>query len=122
MSSLEALFRQLQQWAEALGENFSLPLFVFGPKYKKRNRETLVLINFLNGIAKLATWKSRKNQMLGIGWTDVVKCFKGLIATRVKIEHAFYSLTSNLEAFTSQWGIRQVLCSTEEDGSLILHF
>ena len=73
-------------------------------------------------MAKLATWKSRKNQMLGRGWTDVVKCFEGLVTGHLNIEHAFYSLTSNLEAFTSQWGIGQVICSLEEDGSLVLHY
>lgn len=111
---LVGLFRVLEEWMEALGEDFSVPLFVFGPKYTIRKKLTLVLIN-LFGTAKLAIWKTRKSQMLGQGWTDVVRSLKGLVAARLRVEHAFYTLTSNL------WGIRHVLCSQEEDGALVLN-
>lgn len=117
---LVGLFRVLKEWMEALGEDFSVPLFVFGPKYTIRKKLTLVLIN-LFGTAKLAIWKTRKSQMLGQGWTDVVRSLKGLVAARLRVEHAFYTLTSNLEPFRALWGIRHVLCSQEEDGALVLN-
>uniref|UniRef100_A0A669D6D2 Reverse transcriptase domain-containing protein n=1 Tax=Oreochromis niloticus TaxID=8128 RepID=A0A669D6D2_ORENI len=119
---LVGLFSLLQEWVESLGVTFSVPLFVFGPKYSVQKRRTLVLINFLFGTAKLAIWKTRKNQMLGQGWTDVVQSLKGLLASRLKVEHAFYSLTSSLDSFETMWGIGRVLCSVGADGTLILHF
>ncbi len=117
---LVTLFRVLQDWVEALGEKFSAPLFVLVPKYAARRRLTLVLISFLFGTAKIAIWKTRKNQMLGQGWTDVVQNLKGLVVARLRVEHAFYTLTSNLDSFRALWGIKQVLCSLWEDGSLVL--
>ncbi len=56
----------------------------------------------------LVIWKTRKNQMLGQGWTDVVQSLKGLVAARLRVEHAFYTLTSNLNSFSALWGIKQV--------------
>ena len=116
------LLKLLHKWVEALGEKFSVPLFVYGPKYVVRRRQALILINYLLGASKLAIWKTRKNQMLGQGWTDVVQSLKGLVAVRLRVEHAFYTLTSNLDAFKALWGIGQVLCSLGEDGSLVLNF
>ena len=119
---LAGLFRMVQGWVEALGEVFSLSLFVFGPRYTMKKKQTLVLINFLLATAKLAIWKSRKNQMSGDGWTDPVLVLKALVSVRLKIEHSFYTLTCNMEGFEDVWGVRQVLCSVGEDGSLQLSF
>lgn len=84
-----SLYSLLQKWVEALGEAFSVPLFIFGPKYRRVKKDTLVSINFIFASAKLAIWKSRKNEIVGEGFTD---CFKGLITARLRVEHAFYKL------------------------------
>lgn len=52
---------------------------VFGLKYSAIKSKTVILINFLLGVAKLAIWKIRRNKMFGKGWTDVVLNFKGLV-------------------------------------------
>lgn len=44
------------------------------------------------------------------------------VAARLRVEQTFYSLTSNLEQFRAQWGIRAVLCSLSEEGALVLNF
>lgn len=102
-----------------MGRNSLYLFFVFGPKYSLKKRQTLVLIHFLFGTAKLAIWKTRKNHMLGQGWTDVVHSLKGLLASCLRVEHAFYSLTNNLDSFENLWGI---LCSVGADGTLVLNF
>lgn len=60
--------------------------------------------------------------MLGQGWADVVQSLKGLLASRLRVEHAFYSLTNNLDSFESMWGIGRVLCSVGADGTFVLNF
>ena len=116
------LLLHLQEWVGSLGEVFSVPLFVFGPKYSPKKRQTLVLINFIFASAKLAIWKSRKNKLLEKGWTDPVHCLRGLVAARLRVEHTYFRLTNNLDGFKAVWAVRQVLCSLQEDGSLVLHF
>ena len=105
-----------------LGEVFSLPLFVFGPKYTARKKPTMVLMNFIFSNAKMATWISRKNKMAGRGWTDPLRCVRGLVAARLSIEHAYFTLTNNLEGFRAVWGVGQVLCSLGENQALVLTF
>ena len=116
------VFKMLQEWVEGLGEVFSVPLFVFEPKYSPKKRQTLVLFNFIFASAKLAIWKSRKNKLLEKGWTDPVRCLRGLVAVRLRVEHTYFRLTNNLDGFKAVWAVRQVLCSLGEDGSLVLHF
>ncbi len=46
------LFIVLQEWVEAVGEKFSFPMFVFGPKYAVRKRlrmtkDSKILVNVL---------------------------------------------------------------------------
>uniref|UniRef100_A0A1A8AE93 Reverse transcriptase zinc-binding domain-containing protein n=1 Tax=Nothobranchius furzeri TaxID=105023 RepID=A0A1A8AE93_NOTFU len=121
-SRLSGMFKVLERWVSALGETFTLHLFVFGPKYSVRKKRTILLINFLFACAKLAIWKTRKNQMLGQSWTDAEKSLKGLVEARLKIEHAFYELTGNLDWFRAVWGIGQVLCLLDGQGSLKINF
>ena len=82
----------------------------------------MVLMNFLFANAKIATWVSRKNKMAGGGWTDTLRCLRGLVAARLRVEHAFFTLTDNLEGFRAVWGVGQVLCSLGDNQSLVLKF
>ena len=118
---LEELFNLLKDLVKGLGENFNIPSFIFGPKYTPRKRPVIVLINFLFANAKMAIWRSRRNKMLGTGCTDPVLCFKGLVSARVKIEHAYYKLTSDLDAFFKKWAINDVLCSLGNADSLVIN-
>ncbi|KAL7838883.1 hypothetical protein AOLI_G00272870 [Acnodon oligacanthus] len=74
------------------------------------------------GKAKLAIWKMRKNQMLGQGAVDVVAVFLGLVAARLRLEHAYYSLMGKLPEFMSIWGINEILCTVDDVGNLRLMF
>ena len=71
------LFTLLTEWFSSLSEAFSFQLFIFGPKYTVRRKNVLVLLNFLSGTAKLAIWKTRKNQMLGQG-AEPPRCVPGV--------------------------------------------
>lgn len=118
---LVGLFDILEEWVEGLGEVFSVPLFVLGPKYSVGKKKVAVLLNFIFANAKLAIWKSRKNRVLGVGWTNPVLCLRGLMAARLRVEHMFHKLTNNVEGFVDVWAVGQVLCSVAEDGSLLLN-
>ncbi|KAL6468959.1 hypothetical protein MHYP_G00224830 [Metynnis hypsauchen] len=73
-------------------------------------------------LAKLAIWKTRKNQMLGQGAVDVVAVFLGLVATRLRTEHAYYNMVEKLPEFMSIWGVNEVLCTVDDVGNLQLIF
>ena len=58
--------------------------------------------------------------MKGLGSTEATLLFKGLVATRLKIEFMYYKMVSNLEEFVFVWGEGDVLC-TVVDQSLVLN-
>lgn len=88
---LKILFRFLQDWVEALGEQFSTAVFVFGLRYRAIKIKARALISFFLG--KVSNLDNKKIHVFGQGWTDVVLSFKGLVASRMKMEHGFYSVT-----------------------------
>lgn len=116
------LFSFLFQWVLSLGEDLSHQLFIFGPKYFVSRKNVLVLLNFVFGTAKLAIWKTRKNKMLGKDTLDPLLMFKGLVASRLKIEHAYYKLVGCLPMFVNIWAINGVLCTVNENDDLLLTF
>lgn len=69
----------------------------------------------MSGTAKLAIWKSRKNKLSGQGSPDVLKIFKGLVAARLRIVHAYYKMIKCVESFMCIWGINEVLCTVDDD-------
>ncbi|KAL7888570.1 hypothetical protein AOLI_G00035440 [Acnodon oligacanthus] len=79
-----------------------------------------LLTEWFSSLAKLAIWKTRKNQMLGQGEVDVVVVLLGLVATRLRLEHAYYNLVGKLPEFMSIWGINEVLCTVDHVGNLRL--
>ena len=119
---LSGLFSVLQQVLRGLGEVLEDSLFVFGPRYTAAQRRRVSLVNFLIGQAKMSIWLSRRNKMKGQGSTDATLIFRGLVATRLKVEFAYYKMVSDLEEFVSVWGGEgNVLCSVA-DQSLVLNF
>ncbi len=121
-SRLNDLFTLLSQWFAGIGEGFSFEIFIYGPKYSASRKNMLTLLNFLSGTAKLAIWKSRKNKLLGEGSLNVLNMFMGLVAARLRIEHAYYKLIKRVEVFIDVWGINDVLCTVNEDGDLLIAF
>ncbi len=112
----------LSQWFAGIGEVFSFEIFIYGPKYAASRKNMLTLLNFLSGTAKLAIWKSRKNKLLGQVSLNVLNMFMGLVAARLRIEHAYYKLVKCVEAVIDVWGINYVLCTVNEDGDLLIAF
>lgn len=119
---LNYLFSFLSQWFIEIGEAFSYEMFIYGPRYMEKRKSQLTLLNFLSGTAKLAIWKSRKNKLLGQGSLDVLMIFKGLVAARLRIEHAYYKMVNCVESFMYIWGINEVLCTVDDDDDLMLAF
>ena len=74
--------------ATRLGESFSLENVIFGPKYSSSRRPFVTLVNFLYGTVKLSIWKTRKNQVKGLGSVDPLLMAKGIMSARIKIEQA----------------------------------
>lgn len=117
---LEQLFDLVKHLVKGLGEQFTTPLFIFGPKYTPKKKPVSVLTNFIFGNAKMAIWRSRKNKLVGTGCTDPVLCFRGLLSARLRVEYAYYRLINDLDAFVAMWGINDVLCCINRNGSLVL--
>ncbi len=47
--------------------------------------------------------------------------FLGLVASRIRVEYAYYKLVESLPKFRELWGINEVLC-TLHDNELVLRF
>ena len=119
---LRALFSLLDNWFLGLGEIFLPEVFIYGPKYAVKKKRVHVLMNFISGAAKLAIWITRKNQTRGAGSVDPVQATQGLVAARLRVEHAYYRTVDNLETFNATWAVGGVLCMVGERGELILSF
>lgn len=118
---LNDLFSFLSQWFIEIGEAFSYEMFIYGPRYTEKRKSQLILLKIFSGTAKLAIWKSRKNKLLGQGSVDVLMIFKGLVAARLRIEHAYYKMV-NCVSVMYIWGINEVLCTVDDDDDLMLAF
>ncbi len=118
---LEGLFDVLNRLFQAFGEEFSEQVFIGGVKYNVLERRKMCLLNYLLGTAKLAIWKTRKNQGLQFNSINAELMFMKLVAGRLKIEFAYYSLVNNEMAFNDMWCVNDVLCMVH-DGHLGLNF
>jgi len=77
----------------------------------------MCLLNYLTGTAKLTIWKTRKNQGLQHKSINVDVMFLKLVAGRLKIEFAYYSLVNN-EMVSVICGALMMLC-VGYDGNLV---
>lgn len=119
---LTPLFCCLETWHQGLGEDFSLPTFIFGPTFNPRKKTVPALINFIFASAKLAIWVSRRNQTEGSGCGDALLLLEGLLIARLRIEQPYYKLVDNPQAFCRIWTSGRVLCSVGEERELVLSF
>ncbi len=115
------LFNILEIWCHRLGQVFTPSVFIYGPKYQFNKKETIILVNFLFGQAKLAIWLSRKRKLNGEESNDVVMILIGLIKARVKIEFAYYKLIENIEMFKFKWCVNNCICEVTHDVFLNLY-
>ncbi len=120
-SRLLPLFEILGGWCQTLGEVFTLELYIYGPKYKRSKREIYQLLNFIFGQAKLAVWLSRKSKIGGMGQTDVVLIYEGLMKSRLRIEFEYYRLNENIEEFKFKWAINNCICDVDYNGNLQIY-
>ncbi|KAJ3614016.1 hypothetical protein NHX12_017593, partial [Muraenolepis orangiensis] len=100
---LSALFALLKSWFQGLGEEFSLILLIFGPKYSAKKKGVHTLLNFLSGAAKMAIWLTRRNRVQGVGSVALLPVLRGLLRARLKVEHTYYHLMDNIQAFSHMW-------------------
>ena len=89
--------------------------FIFGAGYKKENAKKWQLLNFVVGQAKLAIYKSRKNQLLNVVGEKLLPMFKALVKARIRVDFVFYSLMNNVDEFILQWCFNEALCSVVEE-------
>ncbi len=94
---------------------------IYGPKYKRSKREIYQLLNFIFGQAKLAVWLSRKSKIGGMGQTDVVLIYEGLMKSRLRIEFEYYRLNENIEEFKFKWAINNCICDVDYNGNLQIY-
>ncbi len=78
-------------------------MFSFRPKYSAKKKTVHVLINFLSASAKLAIWLTRKNRAENAGSVEPVPALEGLVKARLRVEHAYYRMMDNLQAFSHLW-------------------
>jgi len=80
----------LKDVCQSLDFLFTNGLFIFGPKYSAKNKQKIVLLNFIFGKAKMAIWLTRKNKTLNLRGVDPVLMLKGLVMGRLMLEFAYY--------------------------------
>lgn len=71
------------------------------------------------GQAEMNVWLLRRNKMKGIGFIDVDRMFRSLVAARHKIELTYYEMLSDLEDL-EEFG--ELEMSNIADDSLVLGF
>ena len=101
-----------------LGERYCLENVIFGPKYSSLRRPVATLVNFVYGTVKLSVWKTRRNQIQGMGSVDPLLMAKGIISARLKIEHTYYSLVGDMERFAQVWCVGDALCAVTDNGTV----
>uniref|UniRef100_H3BW47 Reverse transcriptase domain-containing protein n=1 Tax=Tetraodon nigroviridis TaxID=99883 RepID=H3BW47_TETNG len=121
-SRLSGLFELLKGFFHGFGEVFSFDLFVFGPQYCSRKRYVHTLINFLTANAKLAIWLTCKNKAQGAGSVEPAAALKGLLKARLRVEHTYHKMTSNMLTFIQIWAVGRVLCSVGEQEELMINY
>ena len=97
---LTPLFSLLKQWVGGLGHSFEDELFIL-LFYSAALRRNICLVNFLLGQAKMSIWLTRRNKIKETGSVDVDLMFRGLVATRLRMEFAYYKMVADLNEFIS---------------------
>lgn len=79
-------------------------------------------MNVIVGQAKLAILKTRKNQLLGTGLTDLVRLFRVLLVSRVLVDFNYFKMVRNPVGFQERWCVGDSVCSVTPEGELNILF
>ncbi|KAJ3599422.1 hypothetical protein NHX12_033385 [Muraenolepis orangiensis] len=63
----------------------------------------------------------RLNRVQGVGSGALLPVLQGLLRARLRVEHTYYHLMDNIQAFSHMWAVGGCLCSVGGDGELRLH-
>ena len=111
----------VRAWCTGLQTPYTWQQYIGGRSYTVAEKGRVCLLNFIFGQAKLATRLSRKNRRLGTGSCEAADVLKGLVAARLRVEFAYYSLVQRIPEFLSLWGIDGALCNIDGEGRLDLN-
>ena len=69
------------------------------------------LLNFVVGQAKMAVYKSRKNQVEGEAGLGLAEMFGVLVKARVRVDFRYHSLMGTMEEL---WCFTSAVCTVQE--------
>jgi len=112
---LKSLFVLLESLFSSVNERFTMSVYIFGFKYGKKKKRKGLLLNFILGQAKMATYVSRRYKILYDSNCVVELVFKRLIKARVRHDFIFYLSMKNVEKFEDIWSVEKLLCWVDND-------
>ena len=71
-------------------------------------------MNFVVGQAKMAVYKSRKNQVEGEAGLGLADMFGVLVKARVRVDFRYHSLMGTMEEFRDLWCFTSAVCTVQE--------
>ena len=112
---LKVLFGTLKVIFSNCDEDWSEMAFILGAGYSRGNARKWQVLNFVVGQAKLAIYKTRKNQLLNVSGVEILPMFTALVKARIRVDFGFYSLMNDIDAFIFHWCFNEALCSVVEE-------
>ena len=83
-------------------------------------RKKWCLLNFVIGQAKMAVYKSRKNQVEGEAGLGLAEMFGVMGKARVRVDFRYHSLMGTMEEFRDLWCFTSAVY-TVQDGKLLFN-
>ena len=80
----------------------------------KNDSKKWCLLNYVVGQAKMAIYKTRKNQVEGEAGLGLREMFCVLVKARIKIDHRYHELMNTMKDFTDVWCFTTAVCSIHE--------
>ena len=97
---LSVLFHVLKTVFLMCGKVWSEAGFIGGAGYDKKDSKKWCLLNYVVGQAKMAIYKTRKNQEEGEVGLGLREMFCVLVKARIKIDHRYHELMNTMKDFT----------------------
>ena len=82
------------------------------------NDKKWCLLNFVVGQAKMAVYRSRKNQVEGEAGLGLAEMFG--VQARVRVDFRYHSLMGTMEEFRDLWCFTSAVCTVQE-GKLLFN-
>ena len=109
---LRVLYHILKTVFLNCGEVWSESAFIFDDGYDKENSKNWCLLNFVVGQAKMAVYRSRKNQVEGEAGLGLAEMFG--VQARVRVDFRYHSLMGTMEEFRDLWCFTSAVCTVQE--------